>query len=163
MALVLKDRVKETSTTTGTGPFTLSGAALGFLPFSSIGNGPYNTYYTITDGTANTWEVGIGSYTNNVLTRTTVLSNSSNTTTQISFAAGIKDVFITYPAGRAVLLDENNQSTFGTLSSPLYISPKSITTALNVPNGFNGMIVGPVTVGGGGSITIASGSRLVVV
>lgn len=103
MALVLADRVKETSTTAGTGALTLNGASAGYQSFAVIGNGN-TTYYTIVDTTANTWEVGIGTYstTGPSLSRDTVLANSSGTTALISFASNVKDVFVTYPAGRSV-------------------------------------------------------------
>lgn len=102
MALVLKDRVKETSTTVGTGAFTLSGAPIGFQAFStSIGVGN-TTYYTIVATGTNDWEVGIGTLSgSSTLTRDTVLS-SSNLGSLISFSAGTKDVFVTYPASEAV-------------------------------------------------------------
>lgn len=100
MALVLKDRVKETTTTTGTGTVTLAGAATGFQSFSVIGDGN-TTYYTIA-GTSE-WEVGIGTYTasGTTLSRDTVLA-SSNSNNLVSFSAGSKDVFVVYPAGYAV-------------------------------------------------------------
>lgn len=103
MALVLADRVKETSTTAGTGALTLNGASAGYQSFAVVGNGN-TTYYTIVDTTANTWEVGIGTYstTGPSLSRDTVLANSSGTTSLISFASNPKDVFVTYPAGRSV-------------------------------------------------------------
>jgi hypothetical protein len=100
MALVLADRVQETTTTTGTGTVTLAGAASGFQSFAAIGDGN-STYYTITNGTD--WEVGIGTYTSSgtTLSRTTVLS-SSNSGSLVSFSAGSKNVFVTYPASVAV-------------------------------------------------------------
>ena len=100
MALVLADRVQETTTTTGTGTVTLAGAASGFQSFSAVGDG-YSTYYTITGGTE--WEVGIGTYTSSgtTLSRTTVLS-SSNSGSLVTFSAGTKNVFVTYPASVAV-------------------------------------------------------------
>ena len=100
MPLVFKDRVKETSTTTGTGTLTLAGAVTGFQSFAAIGNGN-TTYYTITNGTD--WEVGIGTYTSSgtTLSRDTVLS-SSNSGSKVDWIAGSKEVFVTYPAGRAV-------------------------------------------------------------
>ena len=100
MALILADRVQETTTTTGTGTVTLAGAASGFQSFSAVGNGN-STYYTITGGTE--WEVGIGTYTSSgtTLSRTTVLS-SSNSGSLVTFSAGTKNVFVTYPASVAV-------------------------------------------------------------
>lgn len=96
MALVLADRVQETTTTTGTGTITLAGAVSGYQSFAAIGNGN-TTYYTITSGTA--WEVGIGTYTSSgtTLARTTVLSSSAGGTTKISLT-GTSTVFVTYPA-----------------------------------------------------------------
>ena len=104
MAFVLADRVKDTTTTTGTGTITLSGTApAGYQSFTAIGNSN-STYYTITS--TNDWEVGIGTYTSSgtSLSRTTVLS-SSNSGNLVNFPAGSKDVFVTYPAERAVWTD----------------------------------------------------------
>jgi hypothetical protein len=99
MALVVKDRVQETSTTTGTGTLTLSGAASGYQSFSSaIGNGN-TTYYAISNGTD--WEVGIGTVGSGTLSRDTVLE-SSNAGSLVDFIAGVKTVFCTYPAERSV-------------------------------------------------------------
>lgn len=103
MALVLKDRVKETCTSPGTGTVTLLGASAGYSSFSSIGNAN-TTYYCISDQTGNNWEVGLGTYTasGTTLSRDTVLSNSLGTTAKIDFASGSQDVFVTYPAGKAI-------------------------------------------------------------
>lgn len=118
MALVLADRVKESSTTTGTGTFTLDGAATGYQTFSAaIGNG--NTcYYTIAGQTTNEWEVGIGTVGASSLARTTILS-SSNAGSAVTFSAGTKDVFVTYPAEKSVYRDltgDTVQQNFGALS-----------------------------------------------
>jgi hypothetical protein len=101
MALILKDRVKETTTVTSTGTATLLGAATGYQSFSVIGNG--NTcYYTIASQTASEWEVGLGTYTSpDQLSRDTVLS-SSNSGSLVNFSAGTKDVFVAQPAEEAV-------------------------------------------------------------
>jgi len=134
MALVLLDRVRESTTTTGTGTITLAGAVAGFQSFSAIGNGN-QTYYTITDSTAGTWEVGIGTYTSSgtTLSRTTVLSSSSGGSL-VSFAAGTKDVFVTYPAGRSVYKDTANtytvQQAFDALTAnSIALTTGTITTA----------------------------------
>ena len=103
MALVLADRVKDTTTTTGTGTVTLSGTApTGYQNFAVIGNGN-TTYYTIAGGSE--WEVGIGTYATSgpTLARTTVLA-STNGGSAVSFSAGTKDVFVTYPAEVATAL-----------------------------------------------------------
>lgn len=105
MALVLKDRVKEQSTTTGTGTLTLSGAFDGYQSFSAIGTGN-TTYYTVYDPATGDWEVGIGTYTasGTTLSRDTVLA-SSNSGSLVSFVTGTKEVFCTYPAEKGVWLD----------------------------------------------------------
>lgn len=121
MALVLKDRVRETTTTAGTGTVTLGGAVGGYQSFSVIGNGN-TTYYTIYDANTGDWEVGIGTYTSSgtTLSRDTILE-SSNAGSAVPFAAGSKDVFVTYPAERSVYLDSAGsypvQSTFNTLTA----------------------------------------------
>lgn len=107
MALVLADRVKETTTTTGQGTITLAGASSGFQSFAVVGNSN-TTYYTIAGQGTNEWEVGIGTYTvsGTTLSRDTVLSNSLGTTAKIDFSAGTKDVFVTYPALKSVYYQE---------------------------------------------------------
>lgn len=105
MPLVVKDRVKETSLTQGTGTFTLAGAVSNFQSFSVIGNGN-TTFYTITLDSAGEWEVGIGTYTSSgtTLSRDIVLE-SSNGGSLVSFSAGTKIVFCTYPAEKSVYFD----------------------------------------------------------
>jgi hypothetical protein len=112
MALVLADRVKETTTTTGQGTITLAGAATGFQSFSAIGNSN-TTYYTIAGQGTSEWEVGIGTYTasGTTLSRDTVLASSAGGTTKTTFSAGTKDVFVTYPAGKSVYEDGANDVT----------------------------------------------------
>jgi hypothetical protein len=105
MALAIADRVRETTTVTGTGSATLLGAVTGYQSFSVIGD-TNTTYYTIADQGGANWEVGIGTYstTGPTLARTTVLS-SSNGGSLVNFTAGTKDVFVTYPSEKAVYLD----------------------------------------------------------
>ena len=100
MTFVLRDRVKVTSATTGTGTLTLGAAEAGFQDFSSVGDGN-QTYYTITDGT--NWEVGVGTYTSSgtTLSRDVILE-SSNSGSAVNWGAGDKDVFVTYPAEESV-------------------------------------------------------------
>ena len=106
MALVLKDRVKETTTTTGTGTYTLAGAVTGFEAFSSVGNGN-TTYYACSDGTD--FEVGIGTYTasGTTLARTTILQ-SSNSDNAVDWSAGTRTIFCTLPAEKMIFNDANN-------------------------------------------------------
>jgi hypothetical protein len=103
MALVLKDRVKETTTTTSTGAYTLAGAVGGYQSFSVIGNAN-TTYYAVTNGTD--WEVGIGTYTasGTTLSRDTILE-SSNSGNAVNWGAGTKEIFCTYPAERSMYVD----------------------------------------------------------
>jgi hypothetical protein len=126
MAFVLADRVRDTTTTTGTGTVTLSGTApTGYQTFGDgIGNGN-NTYYTINADSQ--WEVGIGTYTasGTTLARNTVLA-SSNGGALVDFALGVKDVFVTYPAEKAV--------------TDIYGTALAATTAANIAGGAAGSI-----------------------
>jgi hypothetical protein len=164
MALVLKDRVKETTTTTGTGTVTLLGASTGFQSFSAVGNAN-TTYYTIAGQGTNEWEVGIGTYTSSgtTLSRTTVLS-SSNSGSLVNFSAGTKDVFVTYPAGKAVFGDETDTAYEAqyAASNGLLMNNMTIATTFSIPSGYSANSTGPVTINSGISITVPSGSRWVV-
>jgi hypothetical protein len=129
MALVVKDRVRETTTTTGTGTITLGGAATGFQSFSVIGDSN-TTFYTIQLSNTNEWEVGIGTYTlsGTTLSRDTILE-SSNGGTAVNFSAGTKDVFVTYPAEKAIYL--------GNLPTKMVVTKRDTTTAdVALANGF---------------------------
>lgn len=128
MALVLANRIQETTTTTGTGTITLAGAASGFQSFAVVGNGN-TTYYTITSGTA--WEVGIGTYTSagTTLARTTILA-SSNAGAAITLA-GTSTVFGTYPTERAVSTDNTATLTNKTLSLEAYSTATTVTAGTN--------------------------------
>ena len=113
--VAVNDRVKETTTTTGTGTVNLAGAAVGFETFvAGIGNGN-TTYYCIAEQGGAAFEIGIGTVTDatpDTLSRTTVLS-SSNSDSLVDFAAGTKDVFCTLPASKAVIEDANNNVNIG--------------------------------------------------
>ena len=110
MAHVLNDRVKETTTTTGTGTVNLAGAETGFESFvAGIGNSN-TTYYCIVHQSADEFEVGIGTVTDaspDTLSRTTIIS-SSNSDSAVNFSAGTKDVFCTLPASKTVFFDETS-------------------------------------------------------
>ena len=113
MALVLKDRVKETTTTTGTGSFSLAGAVTGYDSFGQIGTGN-TTYYAVYLDGGSEWEVGIGTYTApSTLSRDTILA-SSNSGSVVTFSAGQKTIWCDYPAGKAVYLDAS-----GSISEPI--------------------------------------------
>ena len=129
MALVVKDRVRETTTTTGTGTITLGGAATGFQSFSVIGDAN-TTFYTIQLSNTNEWEVGVGTYTSSgtTLSRDTILE-SSNGGSAVNFSAGSKDVFVTYPAEKAIYL--------GNLPTKMVVTKRDTTTAdVALANGF---------------------------
>ena len=152
MALVLADRVKETTTTTGTGTVTLLGASTGYQSFSVVGNAN-TTYYTIAGQTTSEWEVGIGTYTlsGTTLARTTVLA-SSNAGSAVNFSAGTKDVFVTYPAGRSVSGGEGYTE-----------NDAQIDISSTINTGRNAISAGPITVASGITVTIPSGSVWTVV
>jgi len=156
MAFVLADRVKETTTTTGTGTVTLLGASTGFQSFSAIGN-TNTTYYTIAGQSTSEWEVGIGTYTSSgtTLARTTVIS-SSNAGALVNFSAGTKDVFVTYPA-------EFTANAIGGGIGAVLLNASTATVSGSVATGQNGFTVGPLTVNSGVTITIASGQRHVII
>jgi hypothetical protein len=137
MALVLADRVQETTLTTGTGDVTLAGAVLGFQTFAVIGDGN-TTFYTIADQGGANWEVGIGTYTasGTTLSRDTVLS-SSNGGALVNFSAGTKTAFVTYPSEKSVNLD-----TAGNVNIPNQLVIEN--TALTTSNTSNLVIGGPL-------------------
>ena len=152
MALVLADRVRETTTTAGTGTVTLAGAVTGYQSFSVVGNGN-TTYYTIAGQGTSEWEVGIGTYTSSgtTLARTTVLA-SSNSGSLVNFSAGTKDVWVDYPAGRAVTGGE------GYMENDAQID---ISSTINT--GRNAISAGPITVATGITVPIPTGSVWTVV
>ena len=132
MALVLANRVQDSTTTTGTGTITLANSpATGFQSFAAIGNGN-TTYYTITSGSA--WEVGIGTYssTGPTLARTTILS-SSNAGAAISLT-GTSTVFVSYPAEYAV------QSQSPTITTPTFAAGGYQMTAQSAPSYNEGLV-----------------------
>lgn len=131
MALVVADRVRESSTTTGTGTLTLAGAPIGYQTFSTaIGNGN-TTYYVISNPGVNEWEVGIGTVGAGTLARTTLLSSSTGSF--VSFTAGNKDVFCSYPAERSVFTDNavtfTNKTMSGSDNTFSAIPPSALTTS----------------------------------
>jgi hypothetical protein len=132
MALVVKDRVKQQTTTTGTGTLTLSGSYTGFDTFSQIGDGN-TTYYVITDDVTGDWEVGLGTYTaaGTTLSRDTILA-SSNAGSAVDLAAGTKVVFCGYPAGKSVYLDASgNLGISGTVSATAFTGA-TVTATSNI-------------------------------
>ena len=143
MALVVKDRVKETTTTTGTGTLTLAGAVSGFQTFTSVLSDGDTTYYAIFESSTNAFEVGLGTFTasGTTLARTTVLE-SSNSGSAVDLAAGSKDVFITYPAEKSAYLDASGNLVIGGTAVTATVSELNImdgvtatTSELNIMDG----------------------------
>jgi hypothetical protein len=162
MALIVLDRVRETSNSQGTNDMVLAGAVIGYQGFSAIGNGN-TTYYCIAGQGTNEWEVGIGTYDSGTssLQRTTVLANSSGTEpTKLDFTSGTKDVFVTYPAERSV--DTNtaqtltNKSISGSTNTLSNIGNSSLT---NSSVTFNGQTV---ALGSSGTITSNTTNTLTI-
>jgi len=147
MALVLKDRVKETTTSVGTGTITLAGASVGYQSFSTIGNAN-TTYYCIAGQGTYEWEVGIGTYTasGTTLSRDTILA-SSNSGSVVTFSAGTKDVFVVYPAGKSVYQDSSGVTTIASL----------VATTADINGGtIDGTAIGGSTPAAGAFTTISA-------
>ena len=144
MSLVLADRVRQTSTTTGSGTFTLDGSVTGFQSFSAIGNGN-TTYYTITLDAQ--WEVGIGTYSTGTLTRDTVISSSTGS--KIVFGAGTKDVFVTLPSQKAVTV--GSDAVLTKLTTPTVQATNSAGLSLKNSVGTTQISMGA---GGGDNISV---------
>lgn len=164
MAFVLQDRVKETTSTTGLSNFVLDGTSAGFQAFVVIGNGN-TTYYTAVDSATGDWEVGIGTYTTsgNTLSRDTILS-SSNSDNKVPFASGSKDIFIAYPAEKAVTLDTTQTLSNKTLSNANLGTPTAgvLTNATGLPlsTGVTGTL--PVANGGTALTSAPSNGQLLI-
>ena len=145
MAFALNDRVKETSTTTGTGTFDLAGAETGFESFvSGVGDGN-QTYYAISNDGTNQFEVGIGTVTDatpDTLSRDTIIS-SSNSDALVDFSAGTKTVFCTLPASRTPSAGMTAQTFVNTHNSTI-----SDDQTLD-----SGVLAGPVSITGTQTVT----------
>jgi hypothetical protein len=145
MALVINDRVKETSTTTGTGTIDLAGAETGYEGFvAGVGNGN-TTYYAIELNSANEWEVGIGTVTDaapDTLSRDTIIS-SSNSDAAVNFSAGTKNVFCTLPAKKTIspVMDA---TTFVVTHASTISEDQTLDS---------GVLAGPVTITGTQTVT----------
>ena len=169
MALVINDRVKETTTTTGTGAVSLAGAVTGFETFAA-GIGNSNTvYYCIAHQDQAEFEVGLGTLDGDSsdLTRTTVIS-SSNSDSAVNFSSGTKDVFCTIPASKMVFEDGDNDVTIGrnlTVTGDLTISGDDLTLTTNTSgaalisdgSNFNPVVIsGDVSIATNGAASLAA-------
>ena len=157
MALVFKDRIKETTATTGQGTITLAGAVDGFRSFADIGNSN-TTYYVIYDNTAYNWEVGIGTYTasGTTLSRDTVLQTSAGNTTKINFGVGSKEVFVSSPAGKHVYLDDSNNLNVGGTTYLNAIHNRWTKTATSGQTVFSG------TDASGGTLSVSAHTQVFI-
>ena len=162
MALVVKDRIKETTNTTGTGTLTLNGAADGFQSFSAVGDGN-TTYYAIIS--ANDWEVGIGTYTasGTTLSRDTVLESSNGGS--LLNITGTSDVFVTYPAEKSGHKDATNTiySEQVGATNGIFLNAKTVSANFTIPSNYHALSVGPVTIDSGVAVTIPATSNWKVV
>jgi len=145
MALVINDRVKETSTTTGTGTFNLAGAETGYESFVSGVGTTNTTYYAIELNAAGEWEVGIGTVTSgspDTLSRDTIIS-SSNSDAAVTFSAGTKNVFCTLPAKKTIspVMDA---TTFVVTHASIITEDQTLDS---------GVLAGPVSITGTQTVT----------
>ena len=141
MALVLNDRVKETTTTTGTGAITLAVAVSSFETFAAGVGNSNTTYYAIVHQTANEFEVGLGTLNgdSSTITRTTVIS-SSNSDSAVNFSSGTKDVFCTFPASKTmdmVLTGQGDLAYASAANTPARLGIGSAGQVLQVNSGGN--------------------------
>lgn len=162
MALIVKDRVKETTTTTGTGTVTLAGASDGFQSFAAIGDGN-TTYYAITSGSD--YEVGLGTYTasGTTLSRDTILE-SSNAGSAITLS-GTSDVFCTYPAEKAVVQDNDNTGIAPQIGATngIFVNNQVVGNSYTLPTGYNAISASPVSLDTGVTVTVPASGRWVIV
>ena len=145
MALVINDRVKETSTTTGTGTFNLAGAETGYESFVSGVGTTNTTYYAIELNAAGEWEVGIGTVTSgapDTLSRDTIIS-SSNSDAAVNFTSGTKNVFCTLPAKKTIspVMDA---TTFVVTHASIITEDQTLDS---------GVLAGPVSITGTQTVT----------
>jgi hypothetical protein len=155
MAFVVNDRVKETTATTGTGTVTLDGASPGYQTFAAgIGNGNV-TYYAIVLG--NEWETGIGTVGSGTLSRDTVLQ-SSNSDAKVNFSAGSKEVFVTYPADRAVYKETSGNA----ILFPIWENTPTVSGAYSITSGNRGISYGEITITTSSSVTVPTSSSWLV-
>lgn len=167
MALVVKDRVRETTLTSGTGAVTLDGPVQAFQSFAAIGNGN-TTYYAIVDALTGDWEVGLGTYTlaTTSLSRDTVLA-STNSGNLVNFAGNPKDVFVTYPAEKSVHANAADIVAGYTIESPsltatngIIVSRGTISQNVTVAAGDNAVSVGPLVVNA--TVTVDDGAWVII-
>jgi hypothetical protein len=162
MAHITADRVRDTSTSTGTGSFTVSGTApTGFRTLSAVLSVSDTFYYAIQGQGSSEWEVGLGTYSSaNVFARTTILS-SSNSGSVVTFSAGTKDVFLTLAATKTIQRDASGNvydASGGGTDNIFFLNGLTVNTNYTIPTNYNAGTFGPVTVASGVTVTVPSGS-----
>jgi len=137
MPFIIADRVRESSTTVGTGSIALAGTVTGYQTFDAVLDTGDTTFYTFADQGGSNWEVGIGTFTApSTLARTTILS-SSNGGSIVTFGAGTKDVFISLPASRTNVNDQPNVISVNSTTDALRITQIGSGNAILVEDSAN--------------------------
>jgi len=167
MAHITADRVRDTSTSTGTGNFTVSGTApTGFRTLSAVLSVSDTFYYAIQGQGSSEWEVGLGTYSSaNVFARTTILS-SSNSGSVVTFSAGTKDVFLTLAATKTIQREADGSvyDASGAGSDRIFfLNGLTVNTNYTIPTSYNAGTFGPVSIASGVTVTVPSGSVWTVV
>ena len=158
MAFVIADRVRETTTTTGTGTINLLGAVTNFETFTANLSNSDTTYYAIVDSTNNDFEVGLGTFTSSgtTLARTTIIA-SSNSNSAVDFGVGTKDVFITVPASKIVVEDgSNNVAIGGTVTATAFSGSGASLTGVDVVNDTSPQLGGNLDMNGNDIVTTSN-------
>ena len=157
MAFVIADRVRETTTTTGTGTITLGGAVTNFETFTANLSNSDTTYYAIVDNTNSDFEVGLGTFTASGTTLARSVLASSNSNNLVDFGAGTKDVFITIPASKMVVEDgSNNVSIGGTVTATAFSGSGASLTGVDVVNDTSPQLGGALDVQTHDIVTISN-------
>tara|TARA_R100001440_G_scaffold31179_5_gene49546 strand:+ start:49 stop:1506 length:1458 start_codon:yes stop_codon:yes gene_type:complete len=158
MAFVIADRVRETTTTTGTGTINLLGAVTNFETFTANLSNSDTTYYAIIDNTNNDFEVGLGTFTSSgtTLARTTIIA-SSNSNSAVNLGTGTKDVFITIPASKLVVEDgSNNVAIGGTVTASAFSGSGAGLTGIDVVNDTSPQLGGNLDMNGNDIVTTSN-------
>mgnify|MGYP005709529107 CR=1 FL=1 len=157
MAFVIADRVKESTTTTGTGTITLAGAVTNFETFTANLSNSDTTYYAIVDNTNNDFEVGLGTFTSSGTTLARSVIASSNSNNLVDFGAGTKEVFITIPASKMVVEDgSNNVSIGGTVTATAFSGSGASLTGVDVVNDTSPQLGGNLDLNGNDIVTTSN-------
>ena len=157
MAFVIADRVRETTTTTGTGTITLGGAVTNFETFTANLSNSDTTYYAIVDNTNGAFEVGLGTFTASGTTLARSVLASSNSNNLVDFGAGTKDVFITIPASKMVVEDgSNNVAIGGTVTATAFSGSGASLTGVDVVNDTSPQLGGNLDMNGNDIVTTSN-------